>query len=86
MTDGFSISLRFLALRTADLDRSREFYQNLLGLNVCGESPASFSNSLWAMPLCASTCLMARNRRPRYSPSEGLSHSVNAWRMPEFRW
>jgi catechol 2,3-dioxygenase-like lactoylglutathione lyase family enzyme len=42
MTDGFSISLRFLALRTADLDRSREFYQNLLGLNVCGEEPGEF--------------------------------------------
>jgi catechol 2,3-dioxygenase-like lactoylglutathione lyase family enzyme len=42
MTDGFSISLRFLALRTVDLDRSREFYQDLLGLNVCGEEPGEF--------------------------------------------
>jgi catechol 2,3-dioxygenase-like lactoylglutathione lyase family enzyme len=42
MTDGFSISLRFLALRTADLDRSREFYEGVLGLNVCGEKPGEF--------------------------------------------
>jgi catechol 2,3-dioxygenase-like lactoylglutathione lyase family enzyme len=42
MTDEFSISLRFVALRTADLDRSREFYANLLGLNVCGEKPGQF--------------------------------------------
>jgi catechol 2,3-dioxygenase-like lactoylglutathione lyase family enzyme len=42
MTDEFSISLRFLALRTADLDRSREFYENLLGLNVCREKPGEF--------------------------------------------
>ena len=42
MTDEFSISLRFVALRTADLDRSREFYENLLGLNVCGEKPGEF--------------------------------------------
>jgi len=31
MPDEFSISLRFVALRTADLGRSREFYANLLG-------------------------------------------------------
>lgn len=42
MTDDFSISLRFLALRTADLDRSREFYETLLGLKVCGERPGEF--------------------------------------------
>jgi catechol 2,3-dioxygenase-like lactoylglutathione lyase family enzyme len=42
MTDQFSISLRFVALRTADLDRSREFYGNLLGLKVCGEKPGEF--------------------------------------------
>jgi catechol 2,3-dioxygenase-like lactoylglutathione lyase family enzyme len=42
MTDEFSISLRFVALRTADLDRSRKFYANLLGLNVCGEKPGQF--------------------------------------------
>lgn len=42
MTDDFSISLRFLALRTADLDRSREFYGNLLGLDVCDEKPGEF--------------------------------------------
>jgi catechol 2,3-dioxygenase-like lactoylglutathione lyase family enzyme len=42
MTDEFSISLRFLALRTADLDRARDFYNGLLGLNVCGEKPGEF--------------------------------------------
>jgi catechol 2,3-dioxygenase-like lactoylglutathione lyase family enzyme len=42
MTDQLSISLRFLALRTADLDRSREFYENVLGLNVCREKPGEF--------------------------------------------
>jgi catechol 2,3-dioxygenase-like lactoylglutathione lyase family enzyme len=42
MTDEFSISLRFLALRTADLDRSRQFYGNLLGLNVRREKPGEF--------------------------------------------
>jgi catechol 2,3-dioxygenase-like lactoylglutathione lyase family enzyme len=42
MTDEFSISLRFVALRTADLDRSREFYANLLGLDVCGSKPGQF--------------------------------------------
>jgi catechol 2,3-dioxygenase-like lactoylglutathione lyase family enzyme len=42
MTDEFSISVCFVALRTADLDRSREFYENLLGLNVCGEKPGEF--------------------------------------------
>jgi catechol 2,3-dioxygenase-like lactoylglutathione lyase family enzyme len=42
MTDEFSISLRFVALRTGDLDRSREFYENLLGLKVCGEKHDEF--------------------------------------------
>jgi catechol 2,3-dioxygenase-like lactoylglutathione lyase family enzyme len=42
VTDEFSISLRFVALRTADLARSREFYESLLGLNVCGEKPGEF--------------------------------------------
>ena len=42
MPDEFSISLRFVALRTADLGRSREFYGNLLGLDVCGEKARGF--------------------------------------------
>jgi catechol 2,3-dioxygenase-like lactoylglutathione lyase family enzyme len=42
MTDEFSILLRFVALQTADLDRSREFYEGLLGLQVCGEKPGEF--------------------------------------------
>jgi catechol 2,3-dioxygenase-like lactoylglutathione lyase family enzyme len=42
MAAEFSISLRFVALRTADLGRSREFYANLLGLDVCGEKAGAF--------------------------------------------
>lgn len=42
MTDEFSISLRFVALRAADLERSREFYAHLLGLKVCGEKRGQF--------------------------------------------
>jgi catechol 2,3-dioxygenase-like lactoylglutathione lyase family enzyme len=42
MADEFSISLRYVALRTADLDRSRDFDEGLLGLNVCGEKPGEF--------------------------------------------
>jgi len=42
MPDEFSISLRFVALRTADLGRSRECYGNLLGLDVCGEKAREF--------------------------------------------
>lgn len=40
-----TISLARHAVRTsphADLDSSREFYANLLGLNVCGEKPGQF--------------------------------------------
>jgi len=86
MTDEFSISLRFVALRTADLDRSREFYANLLGLNVCGEKPGSSSSSPWATPLCAWTWLMPRSRPQRSSPSEGWSSCASALKMRGCQW
>jgi catechol 2,3-dioxygenase-like lactoylglutathione lyase family enzyme len=42
MTDEYAVSLRYVALRTGDLGRSRAFYEGLLGLNVCGEKPGEF--------------------------------------------
>jgi hypothetical protein len=42
MVQAFSLSLKYLPLRTGSLDGAREFYEKLLGLSVCGEHPGDF--------------------------------------------
>jgi catechol-2,3-dioxygenase len=78
MSDEFSISLRFVALRTADLGRSREFYGNLLGLDVCGEKAGEFVQFGAGDAAVCLDLAMARSRPRRASPSEGSSSCVSA--------
>ena len=69
MTDEFSISLRFVALRTAHLDRSRDFYESLLGLNVCGEKPGEFIQfAVGDAAVCVDLADGECQRRPKIDP------------------
>lgn len=56
MAQPFSLSLKYLPLRTGNLDRAREFYEKLLGLPVCGEQPGDFVQlSVGDAALCVDT-------------------------------
>jgi catechol 2,3-dioxygenase-like lactoylglutathione lyase family enzyme len=56
MAQEFSLSLRYLPLRTRNLDGAREFYEKLLGLPACGEQPGDFVQlSVGDAALCVDT-------------------------------